>query len=487
MFWLPDPRVPFTEAIEGVFRGFTNADVHLDTAQKILREAEDGALRRFLSDVTTRIKDAVGETEANNVLETASSIFCKATGTVVQTVLFNLIRCTLMAIGQNDFAQALVIWQGIFTNDANQATLAFVLQNIYSLADFLIGLIEPAKCYATALSTDGTPDNQNPHAQYDRYNELNLAIAMNRHTLITQLQRLAKSLSHIFLVGNQNTSLDQLPMDTSLRSDFDHNGNVVIPPAITIGPDQKGHRHSKHGEQWLFVNGISGELYWLRLYCEKLANIFQRDIRGVFNRSDGILWDLVECAGERDVAGEREIDGRQNTIIQRTPSSMEAQMALNNELSTALENNGAKSYIVMIAYSQGCLLLRKVLQNFVENDMYREAMQKRLRVFTFGNPSIDWMSMNSEGEDVRICDHVNLTEHFANKSDFVAQLGVLKNAAPETLRDLGFLYDNSSLFINHGNDWIGHLFGTQYSLRPQEYQDGTNSSLLACAGGMAMV
>jgi hypothetical protein len=458
-------------------QALANPNDALAIVQEILRKAHDNSLRSLLSKVAERTQNAVSEGEANTILEAARTIFCKGAGNVVKNVVFEAMRCTLVAIGQTDFAQALLIWRGIFTNDANRETLAFILERISDLALFLIGLVEPAKLYATALSMDGSPNGGNSHGIYNPYNELDLRRAMNRHALICQLQRLAISLSHIFLMGRQNKSLDQLPINTTLRSDFGNNGTVIIPPAYTFkAPDH----FPKHNEQWLFVNGIGGEYYWFQLYCEKLRDTFKRDIRGVFNRSDGILWDLIECAGERDV------DGRQNTLIERTPSSMAAQRALSRELSAAFrdESNG---YIVMIAYSQGCLLLRLVLQDFVRNNMYRDAMKARLRVFTFGNPSIDWMGMDAGGGRIPLCEHVNRTEHFANKRDFVAQLGVLRMDQEDVLRDLGYIHDEkSSLFINPGEDWLGHLFGTQYSLSSQEYDDGRRSRLLACAGSTAM-
>ncbi|KAJ9413161.1 hypothetical protein FOXG_16743 [Fusarium oxysporum f. sp. lycopersici 4287] len=449
----------------------------LEIVKEILRKAHDDSLRSLLSQVTRRIQEAVSETEANIILEAARTIFCKGAGNVVKNVVFKVMRCTLVAIGQTDFAQALQIWTEIFTNDANRETLVFILERKSDLVLFLIGLVEPAKLYATALSMDGSPNGGNVHGRYNRYNELDLTRAMNRHTLICQLQRLAKSLSHIFLMGKQNRSLDQLPINTTLRSDFGNNGTVILPPALTTrAPDNT----PNHGEQWLFVNGICGEYFWFQLYCEKLRDTFNRDIRGVFNRSDGILWDLIECAGERDT------NGRQNALIERTPSSMAAQRALSRELSAALQNVGSNGYIVMIAYSQGCLLLRLVLQDFVRNNMHRAAMDARLRVFTFGNPSIDWIGTDAGGNRIPLCERVNWTEHFANERDFVAQLGVLSTDQEDALRDLGYIHDRSSLFINRGQDWIGHLFGTQYSLRSEEYVDGNRSKLFLAAGNTAM-
>jgi hypothetical protein len=467
-----------TAIVGTAFAKLSDPDKNLATAEEILRRVGGDSFRSLLSRVTQRTEQEVSQTEANTILNAARTVFCRGAGDVVKDVVFQVTRCTLVAIGQTDFAEALRIWRGIFTNDANEQTLAFILEHKSDLASFLIDLIEPTKLYATALSRDGIPNGQNSHGRYNPYNELNLEVAMNRHTVICQLQRLAKSLSHVFLMGQQGMSLDQLLMNTTLRSDFDGNGIVILPPALTItAPDNP----DQHGEQWLFVNGICGEYFWLQLYCEKLRDTFNRDIRGVFNRSDGILWDVIECAGERDT------NGRENTLIQRTPSSMAAQRVLSRELSAALQNESSNGYIVMIAYSQGCLLLRLVLQDFVRNNAHQNAMRERLMVFTFGNPSIDWMGTH-EGGRIRLCEYVQHTEHFANERDFVARLGVLKSTEEGDLRDLGYLDENqnSLLFINRNRDWIGHLFGTQYSLRAQEYVDGNTSRLLACAGGQAM-
>ncbi|KAK0736464.1 hypothetical protein B0T21DRAFT_401926 [Apiosordaria backusii] len=381
-------------------------------------------------------------------------------------------------MGQTDFAQALLIWNGIFTNDANTDTLAFILDHKSDLALFLINLLEPAKLYDTAL---GSPTSQNTHASYRRYNELDLTKARNRHAVICQLQRLAVSLSRILLMGKNGQSLEQLPMNTELRSDFDDDNRIsLIPSTLSVtAPASWWARSTSYGEKWLFVNGIGGEYFWLQLYCEKLRDTYRRNILGVFNRSDGILWDLVECAGERD------INGRQ-TLIRRTESSRAAQRTLERELSAALQNRESDGFIVMIAYSQGCLLLRHVLQEFAREDSHREAMANRLRVFTFGNPSVDWMGTDAQGISAPLCERVNYTEHFANGQDFVAKLGVLRTNQEEALRNAGYIHERSSVFINHARDWVGHLFGTQYSLRVEDYEDGGHSKLLACAGGRAM-
>jgi hypothetical protein len=457
-----------TPAVDTLFQVVSDSDNNMATAERVLSNAHTDRFRSLLSQVTQRIRNDLGATEANTILNATITVLRNGAADVVKSLIYSVISCTLMAIGQTDIVQALNIWEQILANDVNQETLQYVLEHKYDFALFLIGLIEPTKLYATALSTDGSPDGENSHVRYNPYNEFDLGRAMNRHVVICQLQRLAKSLSHIFLMGQESSSLDELPMDTSLRSDFGNNGASILPSTLTIKAPENT---NQHGEQWLFVNGMCGEYYWLQLYCEKLRDTFKRDILGVFNRSDGILWDLIECAGERDT------DGMQDALLQRTLSSRAAQTALSDELSAALENKHFKGPVVMIAYSQGCLLLRLVLQDFVRNNTHLKAMKDRLKVFTFANPSIDWMGTNG-GQRIRLCNYVRWTEHIANERDFIAQLGVVRTGDDGALRELGYLDDNSLRFVNRSEDWIGHLFGAQYSLSAQDYVDGGSSRLL---------
>lgn len=414
----------------------------------------------------------------NEILETARDIFYRGSDAVVKKLVWEVTKRTLKAIA-SDLGEAVDIWEGIFTpGNVNAGTLTFILDNKSDLVRFLVDLAEPAKLYAAADSTNGLP-SADTHGED---NELDLTSAMNRHAIICQVQRLGKSLSWILTMGKRGVPLENLDMDTSLRSDFNADGSVIDMATLTASAPEGS---QSNGEKWLFVNGVAGEFFWLKLYCEKLRNTFGREITGIFNRSDGILWDLIECAGERSPAGD------QKTLIQRTKSSREAQDKLKTTLERELKLSSTfdkkkNNYIVMIAYSQGCLLLRLVLEDFVRSNVYSEAMNTRLRVFTFGNPSIDWRVI-----DDPLHKYVNHTEHFANARDFVAKLGVMRGyPSPEGVYkspQSGYMNDQRSLtFVNDRQDWIGHLFGTQYSLKEEHYTDGSRSKLLACAGGKAM-
>ncbi|KAI3478655.1 hypothetical protein L1887_59369 [Cichorium endivia] len=259
--------------------------------------------------------------------------------------------------------------------------------------------------------------------QWNDYNELDLTKPMNVHAVTSQVQRFLKSIIEIFRLNDQNEQ--DFRMNTTLDSDTHETAWTTTAFKRKDDPVQQP-------ETWLFVNGIAGEFYWNRLAVSKIRDFFfDRDagststeeaqtratrLRGIYNRSDGILWDLVECGGERqpDVAP---------LLIHRTESSKAAQRQLAVELRAALaDSRSSKRDIIMIAHSQGCLLLRLALDELwaAGGADTRSTMRAHLRVYTFGNPAYDW--------DVHA--YAATTEHFANELDFVAVLGVLRLSDP---------------------------------------------------------
>jgi hypothetical protein len=227
-------------------------------------------------------------------------------------------------------------------------------------------------------------------------------------------------------------------------------------------------------QHWLFVNGIGGEYHWLKLACQKLEARFGRKTVGVFNRGDRILCDLVECTGERS-ARQNGSTTSQGYLISRTESSRNAQRLLKENLELMLQPDMAGTDAVVVAHSQGCLLLRLVLEDLVTNGegAIRNRMREHLRVNTFGNPSINWLAENNPAMKLR--SFSRSTEHFANRADFVAGLGVLRPQDEAVGDDNGY----SNVFVNE--NWKGHLFGAQYSLDANDYTDGPRSWLLNTA------
>ncbi|KAH7489393.1 hypothetical protein FOMA001_g2245 [Fusarium oxysporum f. sp. matthiolae] len=546
--------------------GDQNKIVH--SANEIIRNADDAPLAELVGEVLRRspaLIDPLSVLQAaskviSNILPEIKRPATKQVDEVIQGSLklissaADLVRPellleTLVKVARTVLAAVLakvgqlsIIQGGIFSNDINSATLGLVWSNVGELASFFVDLAECAKCYASASSLDGKDGRNSPHGQD---NEFDVSQAMNRHAIICQVQRLAKSIIFIFKRMAVPTRFIDIDMtrETTLKSDDHDSGTVlevrpsgwqrVINPAaagswariptplgeeleqLSLGeqpeetPDEKP-KVTK--EKWLFVNGIATELFWLHLACKKLAKWYSREVTGVYNRGDGILWDLIECAGERDVEGMGRAES-QRELIQRTRSSMNAQRKLEEQLRAALGQTGeGKKYahVVVIAHSQGCLLLRLALEELVTADLpgtgnFRKTMLDRLCVFTFGNPSVDWKLnrdsilniqrlRNSEQQSKNLdltflSSHVLRTEHFANKVDFVAKLGVISEH-----KQVDSGYAPECVFVNREGDWIGHLFGTQYSLDYNHYRDehadndgevtGDMSWLLACRDGV---
>jgi hypothetical protein len=98
---------------------------------------------------------------------------------------------------------------------------------------------------------------------------------------------------------------------------------------------------------------------------------------------------------------------------------------LKENLELMLHDSQVGPESVVVAHSQGYLLLRLVLEDLVSNgsEEIRGRMKKH-RVYTFGNPSIHWRVEN--GPALALDSYSCRTEHFANKTDFVAKLGVLR-------------------------------------------------------------
>ncbi|KAJ9665572.1 hypothetical protein H2201_004263 [Coniosporium apollinis] len=263
------------------------------------------------------------------------------------------------------------------------------------------------KVVRNSLFVAASPPDGNPSEQKEgrnKHNELDLDDPMNRHAAISQLQRLVKSLVVILKdnQGEEQRGLVSFDMITKLDTDNDKDIKPVDNNTMKKILEEK--------EPWFFINGIAG-----------------------------ILWDLIECAGQRDPKG-----GEGGL---KTKSSELAQDNLRKQLEEVLRSRGGqrKDYVVIVAHSQGYLLLRLVLDELRRDNTMLESM-KRLLVFTFGNPSRNW--------DVH--EYVGRTEHFANKADFVAELGVLNG---EGYQCKGCLNEKEEedhprqlTFINFGKD-----------------------------------
>ncbi|TIC26228.1 hypothetical protein E3Q11_03157 [Wallemia mellicola] len=370
---------------------------------------------------------------ADTVLETGKDYFLAADSVSVTELVFQATIHTVKVMTDN-LANVLHIFTQVFNE--NSETLNWAWRHRTEFFTFLIDLAG-----AVEFSKSDKSD----------YNEWYMTSTKNIYAI-----RLILSLVSL-LANKDKSSVENLDMNTVLHTDFKH--GIALPPTTTA-------KLNAPEEKWLFLNGICGEYQWLELGCNKLRDRFKKEITGIFNRSDGIIWDLIECAGERNEKNKR-------SLLQLTKSSMDAQNVLKKELVDALwpnTNGKAAHQVVMIAHSQGCLILRLVLQKILDEykaKAQRDDLINRLNIFTFGNPGLDWKTKDGSESLHR---YTKLTEHFANKEDFVAKLGILNSY---DFDQRGYLNDH--VFIS---ECKGHWFGSQYSLSKDDYYLGENSMFL---------
>ncbi|PON26719.1 hypothetical protein TGAM01_v204220 [Trichoderma gamsii] len=494
-------------ALAQVGSGFTSTAMKIrgDTVSTLAKSVSDtsSTSSKFVNDSQTtvnkmkhdagttvlKIRDDINTLKfqaANLLLKYATNVFAAAGDAAVVDAILQVIHRSLEVMTQS-LSGVLLIWRGIFTNGTNDENLAFILNHLYDLLWFLYDLVRSGNVIPGYLAADGTieymadeqPGIDNP------YNEFDLRLEQNRDAVIYQVQRVTRTLTAILRMGRERVlpnGLGDLRMNASLSSDFDSNGN---PPSSTYMSRLGGEVESPPNEKWLFINGIANEYVWFQRSCDKIRDTFKREVKGVYNRSDGILWDMIECCGEHSAVTERS-----NELIALTRSSKDAQESLERELKEALwpTNSNAPDKVVMIAHSQGCLLLRLVLQKLVrdhaKSSQKMRDMKERLRVFTFGNPSLDWRVIRETDECLReyanLSEYAKATEHFAHEVDFVAMLGVVTHRD-----DQNSGYDRVSVFYSHGGR--GHLFGAHYPLVAGAYKNGENSQLLRAVNGKEIV
>ncbi|KFA45538.1 hypothetical protein S40293_06566 [Stachybotrys chartarum IBT 40293] len=394
-------------------------------------------------------------------------VFTTATDTSIVDAILQLIRRSLQAM-TTSLCGAMLLLREMFTNDTSKESVNFILDHLGDLLVFVYDLFKPANVIPGAPTVDA--DGSDMHSRINNpYNELDLWQKLNRFAIIYQVQRVALTLLSILQQGRQMppSGLGGFQMDARLPSDLGRDGR---PPLETYISELEGDVTSPSSEQWLFINGIANELVWFKGSCDKIRDTFNREVKGVYNRSDGILWDLIECAGEHSAATDK-----QNELITRTPSSRAAQEILRKELTKALwpGDRSIPDKVVMIAHSQGCLILRLVLQKLASENPIGSSkmldMNDRLWVFTFGNPSIDWRVLGEEPQ--YLSEYAHVTEHFAHEADFVAMLGVVRH-----YENAESGYGEESVFLSKGGR--GHLFGAHYPLGADAYVNGSSSRLL---------
>ncbi|EFR04357.1 hypothetical protein MGYG_07365 [Nannizzia gypsea CBS 118893] len=195
-------------------------------------------------------------------------------------------------------------------------------------------------------------------------------------------------------------------------------------PAIfhaELGPNNARNPTTKE-ERWIFINGV---------VVTQLAQIFQRPITGIQNRTYGLFGDLLEC------------------IIQRTFSynTYDARVAYDYLKKVLVDP--CTQRVVLICHSQGAIVGSLAL-DMLFADLPAKQMAK-LEIYTFGSAAEHISNpLNNAGTGGVI----KYIEHYVNKNDPIPQWGVLRS-----MNDVKDKYAGRVFICENGR---GHLFNQHY-------------------------
>ena len=206
-------------------------------------------------------------------------------------------------------------------------------------------------------------------------------------------------------------------------------------------------------ERWFFVNGCATDYDGLQKNVDLLSSTFGREVTGIYNKSFGLIGDLLEC------------------LIQRCFNYKTHTVRMVYTSIKPLITDPRVSKIVLIGHSQGGIIISMVLdQLFAE--LPPEGMQK-LEVYTFGSAASHFPNPAVSLDPVRpppliANGHVDASsnpanqqliipyiEHYANEYDMVPRWGVL-----HCVSDIQSSLYAGSVFVRLGAS--GHMFNQHY-------------------------
>ncbi|OCL05584.1 hypothetical protein AOQ84DRAFT_298601 [Glonium stellatum] len=179
---------------------------------------------------------------------------------------------------------------------------------------------------------------------------------------------------------------------------------------VDISSDKE---HEK--ECWLFLNGVSVGRHWLQSNVNRLALTFRRPVKGVHNRTNGIIFDLFQCMIERNFCYATD-DTRTSYVL----------------IKEALLDDKYEK-VVLILHSQGGIQGGLIL-DWLLDEVPQDLLQQ-LEIYTFGNAANHFNNPHRNLASMKAAqarrgsrpkdNAVRYIEHYAASGDFVARWGVL--------------------------------------------------------------
>lgn len=215
-------------------------------------------------------------------------------------------------------------------------------------------------------------------------------------------------------------------------------------------------------ETWFFLNGIGTNEDMATVNARMLSDIFRRPITPLHNPGNGFMADLMEVMNGRAF-------NRNTAIAESARDHIWSELKKVKEQMRTADEKMKKSYkIVVIAHSQGGLIISNVVKMLLQEHSANPLLSQ-LEIYTFASAHDEYPYSCTDAQRPQ----VPFTEHFANKEDYVAQVGVLKAGSKKTV---------GNIYIKNG---AGHLLNFHY-LRDfvhGRYEGKENSRLFSLLGG----
>ncbi|KAF7876534.1 hypothetical protein EAF04_001623 [Stromatinia cepivora] len=232
-------------------------------------------------------------------------------------------------------------------------------------------------------------------------------------------------------------------------------------------------RKDEHAhERWLYLNGVCTGRHWLKGSVDRLALTFGRPVMGIHNRTNGLIFDLIECLVQRD-------------LDYATTDIRIAYRILKGEL-----YDDRVKRVILMCHSQGGIEASMMI-DWLLAEIPQDLLQK-LEVYTFGNAANHFnnphlrreyqkcalaspsLPANSAGSKSPIDPRANRNrsgksiphiEHYAHTYEIVSRIGILHFANKYThdtfaARFMGRIFEVKAT----GHMFVQHYLDTMFPL-----------------------
>lgn len=182
------------------------------------------------------------------------------------------------------------------------------------------------------------------------------------------------------------------------------------------------------GNCFIYVNGIMSNLEVVKMNKGELETMVNRPINIIYNVTDSLVMDLIEC-----------FIGRETEHLTEA-STIALYTICNKLLDCSIEK------VIIICHSQGTIIIAKVVQCLSKMGFDKEKYLKKLEIYAFASCAANM---------TYIVDKLPYMEHFANDNDFVAKLGC--NCPIESKP---YIKIDGEIFITKNKS--GHLLNSHY-------------------------